>query len=328
MVIDVLKKKFRGSRIYDIVDKNSYDIILENLCESKNSFSILKTPSSKEISIQGVKYGICLLDNAIKQMMSDRELKKGYITNKIFKDSMIEITKDLYQNITRILRTDEIIEIKKTKLYPEEKIDFIKWEVLPRNWRMYMMDIDRMYWYTAYHLGYISEKIFKHYEYDDDYKDICNISLGRLCSNKEVCFYIKGKPIYETIGNEKKLYTIRSNYQIDNKLPLFHLIYNNIVTQSKNIIGKIADHFKDRIYGCGIDNIYLPPDKDLMHDIGEFVRSLGYNCKFETVYKHSDTEIRVIDDIDNDGNCIWGYPRKMNFFNLPSNNYNNSSKTS
>jgi hypothetical protein len=317
MALDALKKKYRGNRMYDIIDKNSYDIVFNNLCESKNSFSILKTPSSKEISIQGVRYGVCLLDNSIKRMMKDRETNRGYITNKIFRDSLIEITKDLYQNITGILRNNEIIEIKKTNLYPEEKIDFLKWKDIPRNWKMYMMDIDRMYWYTAYLLGYISEKIFKYYEYDDDYKEICNVSLGRLCSTKEVSFYINGKPLYDS-DHKKELYKIRSNYQIDNKFPLFHIIYNNIVVQSKNIICEIANQFKDNIYGCGIDNIYLPPDKDLMHEIGAFVRLLHYNCKFENVYKHSDTDIRVIDDVDADGNCIWGYPRKVNFFNLPS----------
>jgi hypothetical protein len=317
MRLDLMKNKFRGNRRYDIVDKKSYDIVFNNLCESKNTFSILKTPSSTEISIHGAKYGVCFIENSIRQMMKDRDINGGYVTNKVFKDSMIEITKDLFHNISNILSKREIPQIKKTNIYPEDKIDYLKWKDLPINWRMYMMDIDRQYWYTAFLLGYLSEKIFRHYEYDDDHKDICNVTLGRLCSQKEVSFYVDGKPLYVKMNNKNELYTIKSNHFIDGKAPLMHVIYSNIVNQSKNIIGQIAHQFKDQIYGCGIDNIYLPADKGLMHQIGIAVRSLGYNCKFEVVYKHSDNEIRVINDVNQEGDRIWGYPRKMNFFNFP-----------
>jgi len=326
MKLDLSKTKFRGNRRLDIVDKPTYDLAVENLCDCGNSFSVLKTPSTTEISIHGTTYGVCLVDNAIQNIIKNREMNGGFITNNVFRDSMIEITRDIFKNLTRILRTGEITEIKKTRLYPEEKMDYLKWKDLPRNAKMYMMDIDRQYWYSAFILGYISENIFKWYEYDDDYKEVCNVTLGRLCSQKEVSFYINGEPFYETVDHKRVLYKIRSNYYIDNEKPLLHIVYSNIVNSSMNVIDSVSSMYKDQIYGCGRDNIYLPIDKTLMHKIGDAVRSFGYNCKFEVIYKHSDTQIRVIDDIDDDGAPIWGAPREMNFFNLPSNRYNNSSK--
>ena len=269
----------------------SFQKELEALLTSNSidDFSIFRASGHNEIRFTSSKIG-WYYPNCI--------YKPDGLPEEYFKKAIRIISADLIKNIKRILlKSSFYTPIQPTNYYPTGFFNAEIWDTIPVSSCFMVIDIDKFWWHTAYKLGFISKNIFDSFYKEDNYKDVCNISLGRLSRNLSKEYFKNGK--YN--------YSITCNYFTD--------FYNDIRNYSYNLIDSIANKYRSKIIGKQHDSIYFPKDNNLMCDLIDEINNAGYDCKVDAVIKKENGFYVKFVAISPSGNLVTGNPIIVRLFN-------------
>ena len=147
-----------------------------------------------------------------------------------------EIKKEIKSRVTKVVRLEHEPKYYKWskhfaefKIKPNESIEAKNvWEV----------DLTKAYYYSAYHLGYISESFFK--KTLKIPKPIRLRLLGSIASIKNIETYDGDEIIYERISD-----------------PLFRSVWHNITCRVDMVMSDIASALEDHFLFYWVDGIYF-----------------------------------------------------------------------
>ena len=227
--------------------------------------------------IKGSRKTLMVFGRAICSICySGHSLDIGNISDTQFNSFLALFKKSLYQ---RLRESDELL-LKKVEWNGISRgKNHIEFQMIPVGTTFYNIDIASAYWQIAFRLGYISEKFFKKYLKNDDYKVV-----------KRLCFSFLARQSYRTYSNN-----ISDSYNIICDTSMDQQVYDNVRNELYSVIAKGLSVLETNYIDYNIDGISFLKENE--SEITAYFNEQNLMYKVVPVVKVSETHILIKDTI-------------------------------
>lgn len=210
------------------VDKQQYNEIFNAQITNKNDFKEHIFGSRKRLYINDVLVATYCPSNTIDL---------GVLDPKVFHRFLASFNKQFYR---QIINNQSLMELTIDFDGQSRNKIIENWDALPISNYFYSIDIKNAYWQIAHKIGYINDRFYQKYLYNDDFKEA-----------KRYCISFLGR------SNKTNYISNKSNYPITCNMDLFNNAYTNIRNMLYNIVNECVEITDNCYLEYNIDGLYV-----------------------------------------------------------------------